>query len=111
MFLEEAYEDFIEDIRDVFERASTVCEDAVSDLESLAWDYDEVLTALEDGEDHDEDAVEQLVERFQNKIERAAEDASSCGSEVDYYDAHRAIEEALKDELRRANYDSFAELL
>ena len=111
MFLESQYEDFIEDIHTSFVDASNICEDVVSDLDTLAWEYDELLVQVEDGEEYDETRVEGLVERFQHKIERGAENATNCGSDIDYYDVHSAIEDAVKEELRRAGYGEFADLI
>ena len=111
MFLEDQYESYIEDIRDVFERASTICENTADDLDTLAWDYDELLTAIEDGEDYDQDRVDALVERFRNKIDDGADSARSQGSELDYYDCYEAIKEVVIEELSRSGYSDFASLL
>jgi len=111
MFLEEQYESYIENIRGTFEAASKECEDVVSDLDSLAWEYDELLTQIQDGEDYDVDRVDRLIERFQSKMDDGASEASSQGSEIDYYDCYDAIKVALFDELVDSGYIEFANLL
>ena len=111
MFLEDQYESYVEDIYDTFVRASGICEDTANDLDTLAWDYDELLTAIEDGEDYDQDRVDVLVEKFRNKIDDGASSASSEGSEIDYYDCYEAIKEVVVEELSRSGYSDFASLL
>jgi len=115
MFLEDQYESYVEDIRDTFEAASKDCEDVVSDLDSLAWEYDELLSALEEGDEdaegYDIDRVETLAERFKSKIDDGASRASNAGSEIDYYDAYDAILSAVRDDLRDSGYTEFADHL
>ena len=111
MFLERAFESYIEDIQDVFSRASAECEEAVDAVYNLAWNQDDLLTAIEDGEDYDTDACDELVQRCRDRIERGANDASSQGSEVDYYDAYDAILEAVKDEFSNNDWFVFADKL
>lgn len=111
MFLESQYESYVEDIHCAFEAASKECEETVDALDTLAWEYDELLTQIEDGEDYDTDAADRLVERFNSKIDNGAERAQSEGSEIDYYDCLEAIKEAVIEELTRSNYGEFAQLL
>lgn len=111
MFLETQYESYIEDIHDTFEAASKECEDTVSALDTLAWEYDELLTQIEDGEDYDVDRAERLVEQFQNRIERGASDAEGNGDVIDYYSCYEEIKVALVQELRDSGYGEFAEML